>query len=174
MSALQNERMDVVELLLKNNATVETKSVDGSTVLHFAVKMGSIELVQDLCGRGALMHINTVSDEYGTPLDQAIMFEQVELVKFLLDEMKAEKTAISDIHMNKNWEIFKFLKSKELPEKHIKENELEPIKNEKYFEYLIEKLKYDREFHEIAGTLELFEKLMKEKMEAENIQNQNE
>lgn len=66
---------DLVELLLKSNAKVNVKDVDGSTPLHLAVINGDRDIVQLLVENGAKIMVKDNDNQ--TPYDYAITYGKV-------------------------------------------------------------------------------------------------
>ncbi|KAI9765368.1 MAG: Ras GTPase ras2 [Geoglossum simile] len=76
---------EVVDALLDAGANIGEKNVDGCTSVHMAAFTGSVDTLQTLLGRGGLVHINAVTDNFGTALDAADDNGHFQAVQVLLE-----------------------------------------------------------------------------------------
>ncbi|CAI7671703.1 unnamed protein product [Penicillium pancosmium] len=83
---------DIIEVLLtsKLESAAETDS-NGSTLMHIAAQYGHTELARSLRSRGFSCMAKNKRDE--TPLLLAIQYDNLEIARWLLDEMKDSKAA---------------------------------------------------------------------------------
>jgi ankyrin repeat protein len=84
MSAVINENLEIVEMLLENGARVNDISIDERSALHFAAMTGNQEIVHFLLNHKA--EINQNSKSFGTPLYLACAHDNIEIVQFLLEQ----------------------------------------------------------------------------------------
>lgn len=83
---------DIIEVLLtsKTENDAETDS-NGSTLMHIAAQYGHMELARSLRSRGFSCMVKNNRDE--TPLLLAIQYDNLEIARWLLDEIKDSKAA---------------------------------------------------------------------------------
>lgn len=79
----------LIELLNKNNIDKDTindlpKDANGATVLHLTCRWGNLNLVTDLCRRGA--YVNAVNNENATPLHLAALKGHSDIVQFMCEQ----------------------------------------------------------------------------------------
>ncbi len=83
-SAVKNNKIDIVKLLLKHGFDIDQRNEGGYTALHIAAKMGNIETVKLLL-EDPNIHPNE-KDEYGnTALHLATIKGNIEAIKLLLN-----------------------------------------------------------------------------------------
>lgn len=82
--ALSQGHLEIVKVLLNNNADVQTMTKVGWTPLHLASRKGDLEIVKILIDKGA--EINSTDRRGWTPLDLASSRGHVSIVKLLLEE----------------------------------------------------------------------------------------
>lgn len=82
--ALSQGHLEIVKVLLNNNADVQTMTKVGWTPLHLASRKGDLEIVKILIDKGA--EINSTDRRGWTPLDLASSRGHVNVVKLLLEE----------------------------------------------------------------------------------------
>ena len=85
-------RLDLVKVLVENNADVNIAAEMEETPLHKAVAVGSLQLVKYLVYNGA--DYNLVNESNLSPLDYAIDEENVEIIKYFLDKNVEESKMI--------------------------------------------------------------------------------
>jgi len=87
--AVINEHLDMVKLLLDNNANVNAKTTVDKTPLHFAIENENLEIAQLLINRNAdiniqdIVNVRNVRDK--TALDCAEEYEHQTVIKLLTD-----------------------------------------------------------------------------------------
>ena len=82
LSAVRNENIDLMRLLLKAHASLSIKDEDGWTVLHWAVSgKGNMEMVELLVDSGA--SLTAVTKNGNMPYDMAVTGGNVPIQKFL-------------------------------------------------------------------------------------------
>ncbi|RAL26222.1 ankyrin repeat domain-containing protein [Thermoflavimicrobium daqui] len=84
MTAVWDERVDVVAFLLEQGADVHHQDRDGNSALHIAAALGNEKLVQLLLGAGADVELQN-EDEI-TPLIDAVKNNQPSVVSLLLKQ----------------------------------------------------------------------------------------
>jgi ankyrin repeat protein len=90
-AALGREHLDVAQLLYEHGADVDVQGQKGWTPLYASPSQGHLEIVEWLLSHGA--DPNFCSDgEFLTPLHEAVMYEQVEICRILLQH-KADQNA---------------------------------------------------------------------------------
>lgn len=83
---------DIVELLLREKATVNVQTIDGYTALHFAAEIGHKDIVQILLNHDANINVNAFKNNQKyprltvTPLHLAILNEHNEVMDILLSK----------------------------------------------------------------------------------------
>ncbi|MCP4343945.1 MAG: hypothetical protein GY795_00270 [Desulfobacterales bacterium] len=82
MHRVDSNHKELVELLLKNGATVNARSQSGLTPLHLAVRRGNMEAASFFISKGAM--VNAVTDTDWTPLHYAASGGHDEIIKILL------------------------------------------------------------------------------------------
>nr|XP_034184113.1 uncharacterized protein LOC117606144 isoform X1 [Osmia lignaria] len=83
LSAVRNNHIDVVKVLLKNEVDVDfTQSVGGFSMLHVAAEFGHQEIVDFLLKKGA--NVNARNDRGGIPLHTAALNGHLEVVNTLI------------------------------------------------------------------------------------------
>lgn len=86
-----NGHLEIIRLLLKNNADINAVNQSGSTALHYAALNGRLEIVQELVLNKAKA---VVENKYGrTALDEARSCNQDEVADFLLDYVERTGSA---------------------------------------------------------------------------------
>ncbi len=78
------QRLEIVELLVRYGADVNTRSNDGDSALHRAVGVGSPEIVQFLLKNGADIDVRGHEDDE-TPLCNATLYGDEKMVRLLLE-----------------------------------------------------------------------------------------
>ena len=63
---------------------VDSQDIDGNTMLHYVVKFGNAEMVEDLLERGASLNIE--NGKRYTPLNLAISYGKNEIIKVMLEK----------------------------------------------------------------------------------------
>lgn len=108
-------QIEIVKILLENNADINAKSGEGSVLMGACYK-GEMEMVKLLLEKGA--EVNTDNDLGTTPLMYAILAGNMELIKLLLEhgakkdvKERSGKTAIDYAKQIDNQEIVKLLNS---------------------------------------------------------------
>jgi len=82
-NAISEERVDVIEALIRNGADVNVKDEYGRTPLRRAAQFCQKKIVELLIANGA--DVNAADSKYGaTPLFQAVMNGDIEVVKILV------------------------------------------------------------------------------------------
>ncbi|KAI9854661.1 MAG: Ras GTPase ras2 [Trichoglossum hirsutum] len=76
---------EVANALLDAGANVGEKNADGCTAVHMAAFTGSFDTLQTLLERGGVVHINAVTEKFGTALDAADDNGHFQAVKLLLE-----------------------------------------------------------------------------------------
>lgn len=90
----QDNRMDLVKLLLSGSCNVNGVDGRGYTALHYAVESGNLELVSLLIKRGADVNVGAYEgffkgyfwSERPTPLYLAAMIDQIDMVQLLMEQ----------------------------------------------------------------------------------------
>ncbi len=82
MHRINSNHEDMVELLLKNGATVNARAQSGMTPLHLAVRRGNTEAAGFFISKGAM--VNAATDTGWTPLHYAASGGHNEIIKILL------------------------------------------------------------------------------------------
>lgn len=83
--AISNKNPAMARYLLFLGATPDKKTPNGNDLIFSALETGDVKLVDDLIAYGANINAKT-ADSYGhTPLTQAILNQQKEMVQLLLD-----------------------------------------------------------------------------------------
>eukprot|EP01130_Rhizamoeba_saxonica_P010969 TRINITY_DN4533_c0_g1_i1.p1 TRINITY_DN4533_c0_g1~~TRINITY_DN4533_c0_g1_i1.p1 ORF type:complete len:107 (-),score=30.32 TRINITY_DN4533_c0_g1_i1:148-468(-) len=89
----------VVSLLDQGNVTIDSVNESQSTLLHWAVDRGNLELTEILIDMGS--NINFQNENGETPLHIAVLCEYDDIVKLLLE--KGADTSVVD---NENETVF--------------------------------------------------------------------
>jgi len=83
MEAARKDQHDAALFMLRNNkAAARDKMADGTTVLHWAVHNGDLDLTKALIKAGA--DVNAVNDYGATPLGEAAVLADPEIVRALI------------------------------------------------------------------------------------------
>ena len=83
----------------EENYNFDSQDIDGSTMLHYAVKFNKLEIVNNLLTDGASLDI--ANKEFYTPLDLAILYGNNEIIKVLLKkELRRSYSATSPDRSN--------------------------------------------------------------------------
>jgi ankyrin repeat protein len=77
------DKNDLTQLLINNNADVNSKDIDGFTPLHYACKQSNIELTQLLINNNA--DVNSKDIHGSTPLQYACKQNNIELTQLLIN-----------------------------------------------------------------------------------------
>jgi ankyrin repeat protein len=105
--------LEIVTLLVTNEAEIDAKDKYSQTPLHFASFYGHIKVVKYLVEKGA--NINLKHDDSNTPLHEAALGGNIEVVKYLVEKgAKVEaknKNGESAKDLAQDEEIKKFLES---------------------------------------------------------------
>ncbi|MEG4173133.1 MULTISPECIES: ankyrin repeat domain-containing protein [unclassified Microcoleus] len=80
--AVQNNRPEIVSLLIANGAKVNVENASGNTPLHLAVQNNRPEIVSFLIANGAKVNVENASGN--TPLHLAVQNNRPEIVSFLI------------------------------------------------------------------------------------------
>lgn len=102
--AVLNDHVQIVELLLRNNADINAPDEEGTTPLMMAVAGGRLELVEYLVDRGA--DVNRRNDYGDTVLDCAIAQNHQAVYTYLASLV--EKSLLLDVQQRWVEELRKF------------------------------------------------------------------
>jgi hypothetical protein len=78
-----DDRLEILELLLRAEAPVNLKGINDWTPAHMAVARNDIDALKMLVHWGADLAIRTEIDDYATPLEQARKWRKREIVEYL-------------------------------------------------------------------------------------------
>lgn len=81
--AAKNNHTKCIELLIKNGANIESKTMDGSTALNWASYIGNVEIIRILCDSGA--NIESKCDAGESSLMKASEHGHIDCCKLLLE-----------------------------------------------------------------------------------------
>lgn len=79
----QEDRLEVLELLLRAGAPVNLKGVNDWTPAHMAAARDDVAALRVLVAHGADLSIRTEIDDYATPLDEARSLGKLNAVRYL-------------------------------------------------------------------------------------------
>ncbi|WP_342273367.1 ankyrin repeat domain-containing protein [Spiroplasma endosymbiont of Acasis viretata] len=115
--AVNNNNIEIVKLLLENDADINEQDINGSTPLHWAIECNNIEIVKLLLENDA--DINAQDINGCAPLHWAIECNNIEIVKLLLendaDINAQEKSLATPLHLSiytNNFDMIKLLLEK--------------------------------------------------------------
>ncbi|WP_342273365.1 ankyrin repeat domain-containing protein [Spiroplasma endosymbiont of Acasis viretata] len=115
--AVNNNNIEIVKLLLENDADINEQDINGSTPLHWAIECNNIEIVKLLLENDA--DINEQDINGCAPLHWAIECNNIEIVKLLLendaDINAQEKSLATPLHLSiytNNFDMIKLLLEK--------------------------------------------------------------
>lgn len=81
IAACEKNNLDFVRKYIKDGGDVNLRTVEGTSILHFAVDSQCTEIVQLLISNG--VDVSSTDDEGNTPLDAALINESIELTSIL-------------------------------------------------------------------------------------------
>ena len=84
--AAQHGQIHMIEMLQEKGLDVKIDDDEGCTPLHYAAAYGQLESVRTLLQLGGRMSMTKVTDNYGTPLHQAVERGNKDIVSLLLNE----------------------------------------------------------------------------------------
>jgi ankyrin repeat protein len=79
----QDDRLELLELLLQAGAPVNLKGVNDWTPAHMAAARDDVDALRILVSHGADLSIRTEIDEYATPLEEARNLGKLNAVRYL-------------------------------------------------------------------------------------------
>lgn len=83
------DRLEILELLLRAGAPVNRKGINDWTPAHMAAARDDVDALRILIAHGADLSIRTQIDEYATPLEEARNLGKVNAVRFLEASLRA-------------------------------------------------------------------------------------
>lgn len=84
MLACYNNRLDIIDYLIKKGANIDVVDSDGYTPLMYACKEGNLQLVKFLVENGA--NIDGENEHKDRPVTVAAYYENPEIVKYLVEK----------------------------------------------------------------------------------------
>jgi len=78
-----DDRLEVLELVLRAGAPVNLKGINDWTPAHMAAARDDVDALRVLVAHGADLSIRTQIDDYATPLEEARNLGRVNAVRFL-------------------------------------------------------------------------------------------
>ncbi|WP_312421838.1 ankyrin repeat domain-containing protein [Anaerospora hongkongensis] len=87
LNGARTNDIEMVKTAVENGAKVSTKAYGNWTPLHYAIKHKNIDMVYDLCQKGALIDVGTLGNgPYNdTELINAVRVDSLPLVKFFVE-----------------------------------------------------------------------------------------
>ena len=94
--AVENNKIEMIDLLLSKGADTQVLDREGNTLYHYAVKRADVKILERLASSPSL-NINQKNAEGLTPLHKAVMLgKNLEVVQFLLSK-GANKQLTTDL-----------------------------------------------------------------------------
>lgn len=98
-AAAANGHKETVKKLLSQNASpkIESRAIDGSSLLHAAVASGNREILTALLDAGAKVHISAENTSKQTPLHLAVISGDLQIVELLHPHVTPSDCNIQDV-----------------------------------------------------------------------------